>query len=162
MKAYRKIGLLIIIIIVVMQFIQPNKNLADGLGDSDISKVYALPEGLHKTLMNKCYDCHSNNTRYPWYTHIQPVGWWMQDHVNEGKRHLNFDIFSSYNARRQYRKFEEINEMVTEGEMPLPSYTVLHRDAILTVKQSEALLNWCEQMRASMRDKYPADSLRKK
>src|SRR5688572_17006495 len=161
-KFFKTLKWLLILAFIGIQFFGPEKNVSKADAPDDLSKDFPVPVEVKNILENSCADCHSNNTRYPWYTHIQPVGWWMQDHVNEGKRHLNFDIFSSYNARRQYRKFEEINEMVTEGEMPLPSYTVLHRDAILTVKQSEALLNWCEQMRASMRDKYPADSLRKK
>src|SRR5688572_25739047 len=142
MKAYRKIGVLIIIIIVVMQFIQPNKNLAEGLGDGDISKVYALPEGLHKTLMNKCYDCHSNNTRYPWYFNIQPIGWWLAAHVHDGKEELNFSEFKNYDQKRAAHKLEEIGEVVEDKTMPLKAYTMFHEEAKLTAEDEQAIFAW--------------------
>jgi hypothetical protein len=142
MRAYRKIGVLILIIIVVMQFIQPNKNLADGLGDSDISKVYALPDGLHKTLMNKCYDCHSNNTRYPWYFNIQPIGWWLAAHVHDGKEELNFSEFKNYDQKRATHKLEEIGEVVEDKSMPLKAYTMFHEEAKLTAEDEKAIFAW--------------------
>jgi hypothetical protein len=146
MKAYRKIGVLLIIIVVVMQFIQPKKNRSEGLGENDVSKVYALSDGLHKTLVNKCYDCHSNNTRYPWYFHIQPIGWWLAAHVHDGKEQLNFSTFKTYDAEKASHKLEEIAEVVTEKSMPLKAYTFFHEEAKLTAEDERAIFAWLDSL----------------
>jgi hypothetical protein len=84
MKAYRKIGLLLLILLGVMQFVQPVKNISTGINDNDISKVYAIPAGLHNILVEKCYDCHSNNTRYPWYASVNLLGGgWQHTYMEE-------------------------------------------------------------------------------
>ncbi|MFM8485102.1 MAG: heme-binding domain-containing protein, partial [Bacteroidota bacterium] len=92
---------------------------------------YAVPENVMAVLKPACYDCHSNQTRYPWYAGIQPVAWWLAEHVNDGKRHLNFDEFTTRKIAVQNHKLEEIIEMVKEEEMPLGSYTWTHADARL-------------------------------
>lgn len=93
---------------------------------------------------------------------MQPVGWWLDDHVNEGKRELNFDEFATYSLRKQYHKLEEIVEQVKEKEMPLNSYTWIHKDADLTDVQRQQLTGWADQLMADMKSKYPLDSLIKK
>jgi hypothetical protein len=97
-----------------------------------------------------CYDCHSNNTRYPWYANVQPVAWWLQGHVKEGKQHLNFSEFTTYAPKKQHHKFEEIKEAVTDGWMPLDSYKWIHKDAVLTKEQSEAIAKWCDENMAKL------------
>ena len=146
MKAYRKIGILLLIIFVVMQFAQPKKNKAEGLGENDISKVYVIPDGLHKTLVKKCYDCHSNNTQYPWYQRIQPVSWYLEGHIEDGKEELNFSDFGSYSDRMQKAKMRSIISQVEDGKMPLPSYTLLHPEAELTAAEKQLLVKWIEEM----------------
>src|SRR5688500_13543947 len=119
-KAYRKIGVLLLILFVVSQFIQPTKNISEaGFGENDISRVYVIPDHLHKTIVHKCYDCHSNNTRYPWYFNIQPVGWWLAAHVHDGKDELNFSEFKTYPADRAEHKLEELGEVVEDRSMPI-------------------------------------------
>jgi hypothetical protein len=139
---YRKIGLLLLILLVVMQFIQPKKNRSEGLGENDISKVYAIPADLHQTLIRKCYDCHSNNTKYPWYFNIQPIGWWLAAHVHEGKEHLNFSEFRKYEAVRVAHKLEDLEEVVDEKSMPLKAYTVFHENTEITRADEEAIKQW--------------------
>ena len=111
-----------------------------------------------EVLKTSCYDCHSNNTVYPWYSTIQPVAMFMGNHVDEGKRELNFSEFGRYSVRRKYHKLEEINEQIKEGEMPLSSYTLIHRNTKLNENQKLLVANWAESLRDSLRKAYPPDS----
>ena len=101
-------------------------------------------------LERACYDCHSNHTRYPWYAEIQPLGWWLADHVKEGKAHLNFSTFGTYPAKRQTRKLEELIEEVEGGNMPLGSYKLTHTDARLTPAEIKALTDWAASVRENL------------
>ena len=138
----KKIGLGLIAVLVIIQFVRPTRNISTGESPNEISKYYEVPADIHAVVKKSCYDCHSNNTAYPWYTNIQPVGWWLQDHVNEGKGELNFDEFGTYEQKKAKHKFEEIEEVVREGEMPLDSYTLIHRDTKLTPEQSASIAAW--------------------
>jgi flavodoxin len=142
MKPYRKIGVLIIILLIVIQFVQPVKNKSESLGADDISQVYQMPSGLHQTLVTKCYDCHSNNTSYPWYFNIQPIGWWLAAHVHDGKEELNFSEFRKYDAEQVRHKLDELKEVTEEGSMPLKAYTIFHDNAELTEADKQQILNW--------------------
>lgn len=158
-KVLKYIGIILLVVLVVIQFMQPAKNIAATPAEHHISKLYAVPANVEQTLVKACYDCHSNNTKYPWYNNIQPVAWWLNNHIKDGKRHLNFDEFTTYQIARQYKKLEECVSEVKEGEMPLESYTLIHKDAILTEAEKDALFSWCETVRDSIKAKYPADSL---
>lgn len=158
MKIFKRILLVLLVIFLVMQAFRPAKNSSNDTS-GDISKSYVLPENVKIILAKACYDCHSNNTRYPWYSEVQPVSWWLASHVKDGKRHLNFNEFDKYKIARQYEKLEECIKEVKEGGMPLPSYTLIHKDAILTKEEKETLYNWCEILRDSIKATYPADSL---
>jgi hypothetical protein len=142
MKRYRKIGILIILLLIVIQFVQPVKNKSDNLSDDDISKVYDMPQVLHQVFVNKCYDCHSNNTNYPWYFNIQPVGWWLAAHVHDGKEHLDFSAFRKYPADKAAHNLEEISEVIDDGSMPLKAYTFFHEGAELTIDEKKAIHEW--------------------
>ena len=161
-RFFKIIQWLILLAFIAIQFFPPEKNIHATPSPDSLAKKFPVPDEVRNILATSCNDCHSDNTRYPWYTHIQPVGWWLQHHVDEGRAELNFDIFSSYSARRQYRKFEQIKKLVEEAEMPLPSYILIHRDAILTVGQEDALMQWAELMKKRMQLAYPPDSLKKK
>ncbi len=158
MKVFKKILIGLLIIFIILQAFRPDKNLS-GNTEHSISKTYPVPDDVNVILAKACYDCHSNKTRYPWYANLQPVAWWLSDHVNSGKHDMNFDEFSSYRIRKQYKKLEECIDLVKEGEMPLSSYTIIHKDAKLTDTEKTALLNWFEKIRDTMRAKYPPDSL---
>jgi hypothetical protein len=97
-----------------------------------------------------CNDCHSNNTRYPWYSSIQPVSWFLANHVNDGKRHLNFDEFLSYEPKRMDHKMEELIESQEEGWMPISSYTLIHKDAILNADQKKAIIDYAKEVKAAV------------
>ena len=158
----KKFGYALIAALIIIQFFSIEKNVSTTPAEQDISKLYAVPADVAAILKTSCNDCHSNNTIYPWYSKIQPVAWWLQHHVNEGKHELNFNEFASYSIRRQYRKLEEVIEQVKENEMPLGSYTLIHKDAVLSEQQKATLTNWAQSIRDSIKAKYPADSLVKK
>jgi hypothetical protein len=150
----------LILILVVIQFFRPEKNLSNDR-THDISSKYLVPDDVQRILSVACNDCHSNKTDYPWYAEVQPVAWWMNGHVTDGKRHLNFSNFTSRPIAVQNHKFEEVVEMVDEGEMPLPSYTWfgLHGGANLTTEQREVLISWARASMDSLKNQYPPDSL---
>ncbi len=133
---------------------------------NDISTVVTVPDDVHNILKTSCYDCHSNNTYYPWYANIQPVGWWLKNHIDEGKKHLNLQDFSTLQPKPggrfktarelQDHKLEEIEEMVSEDEMPLKSYTLIHRDAVLDDTQRKLITDWVSAARKELADKPAA------
>ena len=127
---------------VVIQFFRidttnPPVNAADTIAAS-----MEMPPAVDATIKRSCYDCHSNETKYPWYTNVQPVAWWMKNHIDEGRRELNFSQFSTYQPRKKKHKLEEICEQVSKGEMPLPSYLWGHSDAALTADDKKLLCDW--------------------
>jgi len=138
----KKVALGLLAVLVMIQFIRPERNQSATLSENDISKVYAMPDNIHRFLVKKCYDCHSNNTTYPWYANVQPVGWWLNHHVEEGKEHLDFSEFKTYSPKRAAHKLEELGEVLLEGEMPLESYTLVHRDAVVTAEEVTMVTNW--------------------
>ena len=156
----KKILLGLVAILVIIQFIRPDKNNSDER-TNDITTAYEVPQNVASIMEVACNDCHTNNTQYPWYSNIQPVGWWLANHVNDGKRHLNFSEFTRIPLAVQYHKFEEVVETVEEGEMPLESYTALglHAEADLSDAQRETLISWAKSQMTMMKEKYPADSL---
>lgn len=153
---------LLFITLIIIQFFHPAKNLSSARSPTDIAVAYNEPEKVRTILNKACNDCHSNNTRYPWYNNIQPVAWWLNDHVQEGRHELNFNEIGSYKLRRQYHKMDELIKDVKEGEMPLSSYTLIHADARLTDHEKATLIDWANSIKAAMKAKYPVDSLIKK
>ena len=158
MKIFKKVLIGLLIVFIVMQAFRPAKNTSNDT-TKDISKSYTVPDAVKTILAKACNDCHSNNTRYPWSSEVQPFAWWHGDHIKEGKKEINFNEFDGYRIARQYKKMEECIKEVKEGEMPLPSYTWIHKDAILTDTEKQTLFNWCETVRDSIKARYPADSL---
>jgi len=159
---FKKIFIALLIPLIVIQFIHPKKNKADGPQPNYIGNTFAVPADVKSILTKACNDCHSNNTTYPWYAKIQPVHWWMNNHINEGKKELNFDEYTSKNLRYQYHKMEDLTEQIKEGEMPLNSYTWIHKDAKLTDTEKNKLLSWASSIMDTMKAHYPADSLLRK
>ncbi|HTB52406.1 MAG TPA: heme-binding domain-containing protein [Ferruginibacter sp.] len=151
-------------VFIIIQFFHPTKNTTSDISiyKNDISTIYFVPDNVHQILKASCYDCHSNNTQYPWYNNIQPVAWWLDHHVKEGKRALNFSEFASYSIRKKYKKLDGLIKEIQSDKMPLPSYTLIHRYAILTPDQKDKLINWATAIRDSIKSSTPADSLIKK
>ena len=161
-KFFKRFFLILLIIFIGSQFVRPAKNKSEGIGLNDITTKYAIPNDVMAVLKTSCYDCHSNNTVYPWYAEIQPVTWWLNNHIVDGKKDLNFSEFASYRIRRQYRKMEEVGELVKDDKMPISSYTLIHKDAVLNDQQKLILYNWVETVRDTIEANYPKDSLVRK
>lgn len=154
--------LLLLAGLVVIQFIHPKRNKSEGPQPNYVGNSFAISADVKSILVKACNDCHSNNTEYPWYSKLQPVDWWMDKHVREGKKKLNFDEYTHKSLRYQYHKMEEVIELVKEGEMPLDSYTWVHKDAKLTDDEKNKLYNWANAVMDTMKAKYPIDSLIRK
>ncbi len=161
-KIFKRILMALLIIFIAIQFIRPAKNRSEGISANDISTKYPVPDSVQAILKVACYDCHSNNTRYPWYEEIQPVAWWLNNHIKDGKRGLNFSEFTSYRIKKQFHRLDDINKLVKKNEMPLSSYTLIHTDAKLTEGQKLAIAAWATSIRDSIKAHYPPDSLVKK
>lgn len=161
-KILKYTGLSLLAVLVVIQFIHPKKNKSEGPQPNYIGNNFAVPGDVKSILAKACNDCHSNNTRYPWYAKIQPIHWWLNKHITGGKKNLNYDEYTNRSLRYQYHKMEETIEMVKEGEMPLNSYTWTHKDARLSGEEKSKLVEWATSIMDTMKAKYPADSLLRK
>jgi hypothetical protein len=139
----------ILIIIILLQFIRPERNIAAPQinNKNDMGSILSISKEAKSILEVSCYDCHSNNTNYPWYTNIQPIGLWMQMHVDDGKRAVNFSKFGSYSKQDQHHTLEEIIREVENEKMPLPSYLQMHKDASISNLEKEQLINWAKERR---------------
>ena len=152
----RKIILGILAVLVLIQFIRPTKNKASEISANDIRKQYAMPKDVEETLNKACMDCHSNNTSYPWYFNMQPVAWWLQHHVNEGKEELNLSEFATYSPKKANHKLGEIIESQEDGWMPIDSYTWIHKNAKLTQEQKIAIIIWAEGVQQQIKAANPS------
>lgn len=147
MKRVKKILIVLLVVFVIMQFFRITSTNAPVVVANDFISLTNPTSEVKTLLKSACYDCHSNQTRYPWYSEVAPVSWWLQDHVDEGKEHLNFSIWGTYSAKRSDHKLEECAEEVEEGEMPLDSYTWSHGDAKLTAEQRKLLEGFFKSLR---------------
>lgn len=148
MKWIKRLLILALVALVVMQFIQPEKNTEPNYESVQAFVAETKPNAEVTTILKEtCYDCHSNNTVYPWYGNIAPLSYWLADHIEEGKEHLNFSAWNSYSAKRKDHKLEELIEEVEEGEMPLESYTWIHESARLSQEQIKAMTDWAATAR---------------
>lgn len=146
----RKVLIGLLAIFVLIQFIRPEKNQSEGISPNDISTKYAVPASVQTVLKRSCFDCHSNNTVYPWYDNIQPVSWWLANHIEEGKSELNFSEFTTYPPKKARHKLEEVAEAVTDGWMPLSSYLRIHQDAKLKPEEAKLIADWANQLRSQI------------
>lgn len=150
MKVYKKILLALLIVVVAIQFFQPAHNSSREVLPADITKVVNIPDNMLNNFKNSCYDCHSNNTRYPWYVYIQPMGWMMASHIKEGKANLNFSEFGTYSTRKQANKLRAISSSIKDGSMPILAYTVMHTNAKLSKANKELIISWASKTRDSL------------
>ena len=149
MSLIKKILVVLLLACIIIQFFRPARNTSTELLSADITKVVPVPEGVLSVLKRSCYDCHSNNTAYPWYMNIQPVAWYLAHHVKEGKHELNFSEFGSYKPKKQLHKLQEIAKEVKEGEMPLSSYTLIHSRAKLSEDEKLLVVRWADSLAAT-------------
>jgi hypothetical protein len=127
---------------IVIQFIQIDRSVPTYDKNKDFIAVMNPPTEVGNLIKTACYDCHSYETEYPWYSYIAPVSWWIGDHIAEGRKHLNFSVWGTYPEGKANHKLEECIEEISEGEMPLSSYTIVHASSELNKEQIEALTKW--------------------
>ena len=147
-KALKIAVAVIVLLVVVAQFIRPDRANPPVDPAQTMYASMVVPADVKAVLDRSCNDCHSNQTTYPWYTNISPLSWWLQNHINEGRHELNVSEWNTYQPRKKAKKLEEACEQVRAGEMPLPSYLVVHRDAALTQSDIDLLCKWSEEARA--------------
>lgn len=150
MSRFKKIVWAIVIGFVAIQFVQPARNSTGQALAIDISKLVFVPDSVQIILKKACYDCHSNNTNYPFYAYIQPIGWLLNNHIQDGKKQLNFSDFGSMPKRRQESKLKSIANQIKDETMPLPAYIILHKNAILTKKDRDLIINWANTTKDSL------------
>jgi Haem-binding domain len=136
--------IVLLVFFVAMQFIRPERNNGSPTGPRDISHYVQVPDTVQKILVTSCYDCHSNHTVYPWYVNINPVGLWLKNHIDDGKRAINFSDLSAFTQKKLIHRLGDISEQVHEKEMPLSSYTFIHRYAVLDSNQMKLVMEWAE------------------
>lgn len=140
-------------IFAAIQFIQPGRNKSEQVLSENISKLYAMPRNVETIFQKACNDCHSNNTNYPWYVNIQPMGWLMSKHIKDGKAVINFSEFGNYSRRRQISKLQDIANTIKDGKMPLSSYTWMHEGARLTANEKALSISWLIKAKDSLDNK---------
>lgn len=138
----RKILIGLVIVFIGIQFIPVTLNQSEIVSENDIIATLNPPEEIVLILKTSCYDCHSNNTVYPWYDKIAPISWLVANHIDEAKEELNFSEWASFSDKRKAKKLKEMIEELEEGEMPLQSYLITHGDAKLSTVQVGQLKNW--------------------
>src|SRR5680860_1030738 len=139
-------GLVLLIALLGIQFLPTTRNQSDMVPKTDSMMVNKVPKTIQNKLQVSCYDCHSNNTEYPWYNKIQPVAWYLEDHVSHGKEEFNFSEFENYSDRRKKSKLKSFISQVEKDKMPLESYTLINRDAKISDSEKELVLSWVNKL----------------
>ncbi len=146
-KKLKKIFLFGFLIFLLIQFYQPTRNVDNRkISSIHFNTIYNVPNNVQSILTTACFDCHSNNTQYPWYSYIQPTRFLMENHIKVGKKNLNFSEWGNYSSRKQNNKLERITKQIKANEMPLSSYTFIHRNAKLSFNQKQEIINWINQI----------------
>ena len=136
--------------LIIIQFFRIDKTVKPVNIQTDILALTQPSADISTILKTSCYDCHSNQPVYPWYTNVAPLSWWIKHHINEGSHHLNFSEWGTYSLKRKDHKLEECVEMIEEGEMPMSSYTIMHGEAKLSQAQKILLIDWFKAERTKL------------
>jgi hypothetical protein len=138
----KNIAIFLVFLLLAIQSIRIDKTTEPVNPATDFIALTSANAEVANSLKIACYDCHSNQPTYPWYTNIAPVSWWIKHHIDEGSHHLNFSIWGTYKEKRKNHKLDECIEMIEEGEMPMSSYTIMHSEAKLTDAQKLQLVEF--------------------
>lgn len=151
MKIVKIIALILLVGFVGIQFVPTDLNQSDTVPKTDFLLVNNTQESISELLQESCYDCHSNNTEYPWYNKVQPVAWFLEDHINEGKEELNFNEWDAYSNRRKNSKLKSIISQVKDDEMPLASYTLIHKDAKFSNSEKTLIIDYMKNLKEKLK-----------
>ena len=134
----------ILFVFVALQFFQPEKNDEEKM-TNHIFVSEQIPEDVKNIIQSSCLDCHSNKTIYLWYDRISPVSWLVNKHITDGKKEINFSEWGEQDAFDKYGIFQDIQKEVGEKNMPLKSYTMVHKNARLSDDERKVLVEWCKK-----------------
>jgi hypothetical protein len=148
MKKYLKwSAFALLMLLLVLQFFQINKTNPEIKPGEDFLVINKTEASTAKLLKDACYDCHSHETKYPWYTNVVPLSWWIKKHIVKGREELNFSTWATYTAKKADHKLEESIEMLEEKKMPLKSYVIAHSEAKLSADQIKQLSDYFRSQR---------------
>jgi len=146
MKTAKKIGFWVLIAFVLMQFIPIDKVNKPVNPAKNFVELKDTPQKVRSMLKSSCYDCHSDETVYPKYSSFAPVSWSIKSHINEGREHLNFSVWGTYNKELKESMLRGVIQTVQSRTMPMPGYIVYHKDANLSEAERKLLTNYFEEM----------------
>ncbi len=149
-KILKILAVVIVVCFVIMQFFRLDKSAPAIVQAETLESSVNVPPDVALILGRSCNDCHTNITIYPWYSNIQPVGWFLKDHIDDGRKQLNFSVFNTYAPKKKAKKLEEICEQIELKAMPLPSYLWMHWDSALKEGEAKALCDWANQERGKI------------
>ncbi|MCB0664113.1 MAG: heme-binding domain-containing protein [Saprospiraceae bacterium] len=149
MKTWQYIGLGLVGIFAILQLFPIDKTNPTAIPEKDLFAVVDAPVNVKSVIKSACYDCHSYETTYPWYTNLQPFAWSIKDHINHGRKHLNFSEFADYTGEDRSHALEECVEVLQEDEMPIASYKLMHPEARLNDETRQTLITWFQQLRGN-------------
>jgi len=141
-KVLKWVFILLVLGVVVIQFFRPDRVSINQMTADDINNKLQVPGNVQGILKRSCYDCHSNQTYWPWYSNIAPVSWLVADDVNNGRKKMNFSEWGKQTQSKQEKRLQDIYDQVSQGDMPLPKYLIIHKDAKLSQSDKDAILGW--------------------
>jgi hypothetical protein len=141
-KALKIVVIVLAVLFIIAQFIRPDLSHPPVVSGQELEATTAVPRNVAAVLERSCNDCHTQKTDFPWYSQITPVSWWLKNHVDHGREHLNFSVWNTYTNDRKVRRLEEACEQVQSREMPLPSYIWAHWDAPLSPEEIMTICDW--------------------
>lgn len=145
MKKHLKIiAVVLFAAFLLAQLFRPDRANPPIVEAETLESTAPVPENVEAVLVRSCSDCHANKTNYPWYSNVTPFNFFLANHIEEGRRNLNFSVWNTYEKNRKRRKLDQICEQISEGQMPLPSYLWIHRDAQLSDEDRKILCDWTD------------------
>lgn len=148
MKFLRILFILLIATFVFIQFFSIDKNNPSSPVEKDLLQMENPNPEIAQMLRSSCYDCHSNETVWPWYSNLAPVSWMLKDHVDEGRSKLNFSNWGDLSRKDRIFTIEKIMEEIEDGEMPIKGYVMIHKDAKMSDEQQAQLFAWLESVQS--------------
>jgi Haem-binding domain len=146
-KILKIVAIVLAIGFIGLQFVRPNRINPPINQAETLEANVEVPDNIKQIFLTSCDDCHTNRSQYPWYSNIAPLSWGIVEHIEDGRKHLNFSIWKTYDAKKQRKKLNEICEEPKNGYMPHNQYLWLHWDAILTDENKKSICDWAENTR---------------
>lgn len=149
-KVLKIVAIVVVAALIVIQFFRIDQTNPRVVQAETLEASVAVPPDISEIISRSCSDCHTNQTIYPWYANVQPMAWFLKNHIDDGRQKMNFSIWNTYPAKKKSKRFEDICEQLESKEMPLPSYLWIHRNSILSESDLAALCDWATQEKAKI------------